>query len=104
MTSVVEPIVVQSELARAALSPPLSTASNWSSVGLKKNLGGDVKASRSCLKAVSTIQNTGKNIVSAAIHPSTDNSVPVRRELPTIRDSFVPAPPRPAGARLSCDR
>ena len=72
MTSAVEPSVVHSELSRAALSPPLSTASNWSSVGEKANLGGDVKASRSCLKAVSTIHSTGKNIPSAAIHPSAD--------------------------------
>src|SRR5918999_4181899 len=103
MTSAVEPSVVHSELSRAALSPPLSTASNWSSVGEKANLGGDVKASRSCLKAVSTIHSTGKNIPSATIHPSADSSEPLRRELPTVRDSFMPPPPRPARARFACD-
>src|SRR5919205_3542012 len=81
MTSAVEASVTHSELTRAELRPPLSTASNWSSVGLKKNLGDEVKASRSCLKAVSTIQNTGKNMPSATAHPRTDRTPPLKREL-----------------------
>src|SRR3954466_756607 len=101
MTSAVEAIVTQNELSRAELSPPLRTASNWSSVGEKTNLGGDVKASRSCLNAVSTIQSTGKNIPSATIHPSAERTPPTRRELPAVRDSFMPPPPGSGGA-LPC--
>src|ERR671918_3144281 len=102
MTSTVDPTVVHSELSSAAVRPPLSTASNWSSVGEKANLGGEVKASRSCLKAVSTIHSTGKNIPSATIQPSADSAVPLRRELPTVRDALMPAPPpRFARARLA---
>src|SRR3954447_3225131 len=84
-TSTVEPIVAHAEFSSAVPMPPSKTALYCSSVGLKISLGVSVNASRSCLNDVSTIQKTGKDRPSAAIHPSPDQLSPLR--------DFMTSPP-----------
>src|SRR6476646_1697768 len=59
-TKIVDMAVANTEFSMAGPMPWSNTAANWSSVGVKKNFGGLVAASLSCLNAVSTIQSTGK--------------------------------------------
>src|SRR6185312_4103612 len=59
-TRTVEMTVAKMEFSIAGPMPCSNTALYWSSVGVKNSFGGLVAASLSCLKDVSTIQNTGK--------------------------------------------
>ncbi len=70
-TNTVETMVANAELSSAVLAPVSKTDRNWSRVGVKKNFGGSEYASDSCLKAVSTIQNTGKKNPIPAIQAMT---------------------------------
>ena len=77
-TMIVDIVVTNSEFSSAVPTPASKTALNWSSVGVKKNVGGLVAASLSCLNAVSTIQATGKKNPMAMIQVKAVSRLPPR--------------------------
>jgi len=68
ITRIVETTVAMTEFHRYPPAPASNTALYWSSVGVKKNLGGLAAASASCLNEVSTIHRTGMKNPRASSH------------------------------------
>src|SRR5690606_15242753 len=66
ITRTVEPIEAISELSRNGVKSRPRMASNWSSVGVKRNVGGSVEACASCLNPERNIHSTGKKNTRAA--------------------------------------
>src|SRR6201996_1417395 len=78
----VEPTVAIAECSMNG-PKPLKTSRNWLRVGLKVNLGGQVSAADSGLKAVITIHSTGMKKPMPTTQPSTVQ--PARRDISRAR-------------------
>src|SRR6185312_7422228 len=71
----VDMAVANTEFNMAGPMPWAKTAEYWSNVGGKKNVGGLVAASLSCLNDVRTIQSTGKKKPMPTSHATTPHGL-----------------------------